>query len=220
MNGTETTKIFADRVSELINEECKKENFTLEELGGRIGVKRSSLSKYQNDNGEPGINSAVKIARYFGVTLDYLCGMEDCTSHENTQISDKTGLADESIHILHNLAQESHKGLMITHSLRLYFDTLNFVIKNSRLVDLLGRYIFEEKFGALCEETFRLFELKKNYPKDRIDELSMYNLLFPTEEDVADCLELTSAINMHRLQKHLFELHDQYKEAANAHKKD
>ena len=65
-----------------------------------------------------------------------------------------------------------------------------------------------------------MFELNKNYPKDRIDELSMYNLLFPTEEDVADCLELTSAINMHRLQKHLFELHDQYKEAANAHKKD
>lgn len=155
MNGTETTKIFADRVSELINEECKKQNITLEELGERIGVKRSSLSKYQNDNSEPGINSAVKIAQYFGVTLDYLCGMEDYPTHENESIGSQTGLSDRAIKkiaLLKAISDGSYtptKSKTSTYSILTYpreyasieLEGLNVFIEDAELLLSFGKFI-------------------------------------------------------------------------------
>jgi transcriptional regulator with XRE-family HTH domain len=60
------------------------------------------LSKYQNDAGEPGINSLVKLAEYFGVSTDYMLGITDiaCGNADDMAISKRLGLNSKSINEL------------------------------------------------------------------------------------------------------------------------
>lgn len=101
MTGTETTKVFADILSDLMTNEKPK---THQEIAEEIGVPKASISKYINDNGEAGINSLVKIARYFNVSTDYLLGLSpnkiSLTTEENRlirSICDYTGLNENAV---------------------------------------------------------------------------------------------------------------------------
>ena len=74
--GSEYTKIFADRLQDLI-ELKKKEGKTFKEIALESGIPTGSLSKYQNDAAEAGVNSLVKLAKYFDVSTDYMLGISD-----------------------------------------------------------------------------------------------------------------------------------------------
>ena len=100
--SNETTKTFADRLQDLIYD-CP---LTFDELSKQIGVSRASLSKYQNDNAEAGISALAKIARFFGVTTDYLLGFENCKTHDNTNINKETGLSDSAISSISKLLRD------------------------------------------------------------------------------------------------------------------
>ena len=47
------------------------------ELAGRLGVSKQTVSNWENDNIQPSIEMLIRIAKTFGVTTDYLVGMED-----------------------------------------------------------------------------------------------------------------------------------------------
>jgi len=74
--GSDHTKAFADRLSDLIDAK-KHEGKSFKEIAAESGVPTGSLSKYQNDAAEAGVNSLVKLAKYFGVSTDYLLGITD-----------------------------------------------------------------------------------------------------------------------------------------------
>ncbi|MEA4894101.1 MAG: helix-turn-helix transcriptional regulator [Oscillospiraceae bacterium] len=100
MQETQTTKIFAERIQDLIFESGK----SFKELERETGVPSGSLSKYQNDKGEAGINSLVKIARYFDVSTDYLLGLSGNIRTKDPElraICEFTGLSEEAIAQLH-----------------------------------------------------------------------------------------------------------------------
>ena len=96
--GTDITKAFADRLSDLI-EEKRKEGKTFKDIAAESGVPTGSLSKYQNDAGEPGINSLVKLAEYFNVSTDYILGISDIASGnaDDMAIEKRLGLNSKSI---------------------------------------------------------------------------------------------------------------------------
>lgn len=50
---------------------------SLEKLAEIVGVNKSTLSRYENNQREPDLDTAKKIADYFSVTLDYISGRED-----------------------------------------------------------------------------------------------------------------------------------------------
>jgi len=75
--GSDYTKIFADRLQDLIEEKKKKSRKTFKEIALESGIPTGSLSKYQNDAAEAGVNSLVKLAKYFGVSTDYMLGISD-----------------------------------------------------------------------------------------------------------------------------------------------
>ena len=102
MTGTETTKCFADRLQDLISESGKD----VKTLAAEIGVSSGALSKYQNDKGEPGITALYKIANYFGVTADYLVGLNHNRTNEYAAIGNITGLSDEAIDVLCDIASQ------------------------------------------------------------------------------------------------------------------
>lgn len=47
------------------------------ELAKRLGVVKQTVSNWENDNIQPSIEMMVRLAKLFGVTTDYLLGLEE-----------------------------------------------------------------------------------------------------------------------------------------------
>lgn len=81
----------------------KSHNLTQKELGLRIGLSKAVISKYENGIGYPTFDMLIKIADYFGVTTDYLLGVE-----KNKTI-DVSNLNETQIETLQRLIAEFNK---------------------------------------------------------------------------------------------------------------
>ena len=66
-------KIFGQRVKQ----ELKVQNKKQVDLATHLGVQKSTLSEWLNDNNEPPMKTIVEIALYLNVSTDYLLGIED-----------------------------------------------------------------------------------------------------------------------------------------------
>lgn len=47
------------------------------ELASALGVTKQSVSNWENDNIQPSIEMLIKLANFFGVSTDYLLGIDD-----------------------------------------------------------------------------------------------------------------------------------------------
>lgn len=69
--------IFAER----LRQTRQKNGLTQEELAKKSGVSKSTISLYENPDGEkgknPSLDNAMRIAESLGVSLDWLCGLSD-----------------------------------------------------------------------------------------------------------------------------------------------
>lgn len=92
------TKVFADRLSDLV-EEKKKEGFTQKEIAAGIGVSSGILSEWCSDNKTPLLDALPKIAEYFCVSVDWLIGCSNvrATNTSFQQIHHVTALSEKSI---------------------------------------------------------------------------------------------------------------------------
>ena len=66
-------KVFGQRVKQ----ELKVQNKKQVDLMAHLGVQKSTLSEWLNDNNEPPMKTIVDIALYLNVSTDYLLGIED-----------------------------------------------------------------------------------------------------------------------------------------------
>ena len=64
---------FADRLKELRLEKQVGQV----ELANSINVSKGIISLWENGLREPSLSNLVAIAKYFGVSIDYLVGLED-----------------------------------------------------------------------------------------------------------------------------------------------
>ena len=55
----------------------KKRGITQTELADVIGVKKSTISLYETGKSDPADEFKIAIAKYFGISLDYLIGVVD-----------------------------------------------------------------------------------------------------------------------------------------------
>lgn len=76
---------FNDRLKKLKDEK----DIMLKDFAGDLGITSSKLSYYLNGTSEPSYELLVKIAKYFNVTTDYLTGMSEYKSFEDTVLADK-----------------------------------------------------------------------------------------------------------------------------------
>ena len=61
------------------------------ELARALNVSKQTVSNWENDNIQPSIDMLVRLAKVFGVTTDYLLGLEDAPR------LDVSGLSDSAI---------------------------------------------------------------------------------------------------------------------------
>ncbi len=64
--------MFDERLKELRN----AQNLNQVQLGNILGVSKQCISNWENNNIQPSIDMLIKIAEYFGVTTDYLLGLD------------------------------------------------------------------------------------------------------------------------------------------------
>jgi len=65
-----------------------------QQLADVIGLSQQSVNKYENHSIEPDIATLIKMADYFGVTVDYLIG------HTNEREAEGRGITDEEFSII------------------------------------------------------------------------------------------------------------------------
>lgn len=68
----------------------KEKGLTLRELSEQVGITAAALSSYEKGKKEPSLSFAIKLADYYGVSLDELCDRENVTSQYFTNCLDIT----------------------------------------------------------------------------------------------------------------------------------
>lgn len=66
-------KIFSDRLKEL----RKESGLTLIELSEKIGVSTNTISRWERQERIPNLEHLVILSKFFQVSTDYLCGLEE-----------------------------------------------------------------------------------------------------------------------------------------------
>ncbi len=95
---------FAKRFTELCGDK------TQQEIADAIGVSRATVGYYLSGDRSPDIEVLSRIARYFGVTSDYLIGLSDSRSAEYYDAVKKLGLSESSIFYIEGLRKlKDHK---------------------------------------------------------------------------------------------------------------
>lgn len=88
--------VFAENLESIIS----SNGVTQEMLADAIGVQRQTISKYTKGLSTPSVDIALKIANYFNVSLDWLCGRENAYKElsEDKSVACKTlGLSSNAI---------------------------------------------------------------------------------------------------------------------------
>ena len=55
----------------------RRENISQKELGDKLNISHYTISSYEKGRSEPSDEIKVRLARYFGVSVDYLVGLID-----------------------------------------------------------------------------------------------------------------------------------------------
>lgn len=87
------TTTFAERLTELRNER----GLSQDALSAELGVSKNSIYHYENEKRVPDAYTVIRLARYFGVTTDYLLGLDDMRTHVDTKV--RALLEDKEVRI-------------------------------------------------------------------------------------------------------------------------
>ena len=75
-------------------------SLTLEQLSAETGISKSALGKYEADDFKDiSPFSMVELAKFYGVSTDYLLGLTEQKNHPNTEL-DALHLGDDAIEVL------------------------------------------------------------------------------------------------------------------------
>lgn len=84
-------EVFAYRLNKLRTER----NLSTRALGEAVGTSNATISRYETGQRDPDLLIVNKLANYFGVSLEYLCG-EDFNNDLDTLVSTFNKLSEQS----------------------------------------------------------------------------------------------------------------------------
>ena len=150
---------FSNRLKELRT----GRSLSQEQLAEQIDVSRQVITKWENGSGAPKIENLIALARYFGISVDSLLGIEDVPPEEGAEITRE--LKD----LMQKLEDQLHSGYMgqrdpfqrLLSAAASYFD-----IERTELLLQAGR---NRIVRAQLELIYMLDEMK--YPVEDITEM-------------------------------------------------
>lgn len=103
--NSEITYKFSKQLKFLCSCKSVENKISMSQIANEIGIEKSSLSKYMNDQAEPGLTTICKIADYFNVSTDFLLGVSRYHSdYEIISFAQKfTGLSFRAIENLSSM---------------------------------------------------------------------------------------------------------------------
>ena len=108
---------------------------TLKELAEAVGIRQQTVSLYKNGETQPTPETLVKIAEFFGVSVDYLL---TGISSQNKPIHEELGLSEEAIGML-KIAKET-EGF---DGMPTVLDTLNSLLSDRDFYEFLDDVTFK-----------------------------------------------------------------------------
>ena len=116
---TTTNEIFGIRLREL----RKQNGYTIEQFAEKIGVAKSTLGYYENDNRMPDIEILCRICNVFNVPADYMIGRTNTTAVKGKMktVCELTGLSDAAADFLSELLKHQQYRIL---------DKLNYLIED------------------------------------------------------------------------------------------
>lgn len=73
----------AQKLGKRIREVREKAGLNQKEFCAELGIPQSTLSAYETDRMQPTVASLINIAEKWGVSLDWLCGIERANKYDN-----------------------------------------------------------------------------------------------------------------------------------------
>lgn len=95
-------EIFAERLSAL----RKAEGLSVNELGKRVHISSSMISRYEAGERLPSYKALIKFAAYFKVTTDFLLGVETSSETRSKNTIDVTGLYPRQIEAVRMIVEQ------------------------------------------------------------------------------------------------------------------
>lgn len=83
---------------------CCSKNTKPNPVGNELGISSAVLTKWKNGISYPNGEILIKIAKYFGCSIDYLVGLTDCKDSHVCEIS---SIDSEILKKLHSLPKDS-----------------------------------------------------------------------------------------------------------------
>lgn len=188
----ETKTILSERLTELIDKKLDKDyKKTIPIQAQEMQIPYQTLMKYIKGQTQCPIGSIVKIARYYGVSTDYLLGL---TPHPTTNtnlhsICEYTGLSEKTISSL-NRFKEIDKDMEISHFfesgegrafLKLLIEFKYEVVKSITYTysshSTSDAPFYEETSEYFCNPEkyefmiYRLSKINQNYFENRVEEI-------------------------------------------------
>ncbi len=160
---------FPDRLRTLMRENC----VTQQELANSIDKSRPVVGSYANGIANPDLDTLVKIARYFGVSTDYLLGESEYTKPDMAEITvEDIGLSETAVAVLQQYRQLGTSKVI---------ETINALLENDpfdeqNILRCISAYLFFEKD---IERDYRITNggliIEKNVCADEDSENDMTN---------------------------------------------
>ena len=137
--------VFEKRLKQL----REKKAVSQKEVAESIGVKAQTISGYESGRTKPPLDIAAKLAKYFGASLDWLCGIEDSSTLTNRKLM-------KTINVLASAAEGTVS--YRTNDIRICIlsrQLVKYLSERARMKSLL-------KEGVIDKELFQLWEEKNN----------------------------------------------------------
>jgi transcriptional regulator with XRE-family HTH domain len=96
---------------QILRELRTQKHVTLTTVANEIGITHSTLGLYEKGNTVPDIKTIVRLAEYYGVTVNYLLGVDERPTFETEYISKNTGLSQDVIEMLLDMRTKSMETL-------------------------------------------------------------------------------------------------------------
>lgn len=180
-----STAEFSSRLKELINEK----GLSLRDLAADMGVTFTALSDWQRGNKTPRADSIVILARYFGVSSDYLLGLTNVRTSETDirSVAEYTGLSEDAVKELHHpyyrddplFHNAGHNVFIMDEDSPRIDDYEMWMI--SQLIEMGYLYtiasLLSEIWNSTIEKTNHFIRIKKRLESERFND-SVYEDLF------------------------------------------